>query len=151
MNDQKKYSAEELKEIIELHRKYLLGKGGGKQANLSRANLSRAYLSGADLSGAYLSGADLSGADLSGADLSGANLHGTKWGDGFKRPIFIGPIGSRNESLMCQLQHGKWFLSTGCFSGSLEDFENRIFLDHHDDEHGKQYLAVVSMLKAMQS
>ena len=100
-------NAEQLKDILNKHKKWLLNENGGERANLSRANLSRtdlsrtdlsgADLSGADLSGAnlsraylygtYLSGADLSGAnlsraylsrtDLSGADLSGANLYGT--------------------------------------------------------------------------
>ena len=80
-----------LKQVLEDHKKWLVGDLGGERANLSganlsgadlsranlsRANLSRANLSGADLSWANLSGADLSGADLSGANLSGADLYG---------------------------------------------------------------------------
>jgi uncharacterized protein YjbI with pentapeptide repeats len=87
----KTYTPEEMKRILEDHRKWVLGEPGGRRAylsdaNLSVANLSGAYLSGANLSGAdlsgaylsdaYLSGADLSGAYLSGANLSGANLSG---------------------------------------------------------------------------
>ena len=82
-------NAEQLKDILNKHKKWLLNENGGERAdlsgaNLSRANLSRAYLSRADLSRAnlsraYLSRTDLSGANLygtylSGADLSGANL-----------------------------------------------------------------------------
>lgn len=71
---------DELREILENHKKWIMGNGGEK-ANLSNANLRWADLSGedlrgADLRGAYLRGADLSGADLRGADLSGANLIG---------------------------------------------------------------------------
>ena len=71
----------ELSEILERHRKWLVGEGGGQRADLSEANLRYAdlrgaNLSGADLRGANLSGADLCGANLSGADLCGANLSG---------------------------------------------------------------------------
>ena len=66
----------ELKQILELHKKWLVGDESGTRADLRSANLSCADLSGTDLSGADLSGTDLSGADLSGADLSGADLSG---------------------------------------------------------------------------
>jgi len=70
----RKFTKDELAEIIRKHGLYLADKEGGERANLSGAYLSGAYLSGADLSRAYLSGANLSRADLSGADLSRANL-----------------------------------------------------------------------------
>ena len=97
----KKYTQEELNEILRLHILWIEYKEKGKRANLSeadlsgadlsrvdlfganllKANLSKADLSGTDLSKADLSranlfGADLSGADLRGADLRGANLSG---------------------------------------------------------------------------
>ena len=53
--------AANLERVLEQHRLWLLGEGGGR-ANLRYANLSGADLSGADLSGANLSGANLSGA-----------------------------------------------------------------------------------------
>ena len=98
--------ATKLREVLELHGKWLRDEAGGVRANLreanlrgtnlygtnlsganlreadlrgaylSGANLSEANLSGANLRGAYLSGANLSGADLSGADLYDANLNG---------------------------------------------------------------------------
>ena len=52
--------AEELKEILRLHKLWLKDKSDGCRANLSDANLS-----GANLIGANLRGADLRGADLS--------------------------------------------------------------------------------------
>ena len=54
----------DLKQILELHKKWLNNEDGGKRANLHRANLRGANLSRVDLSDAYLSDANLSGADL---------------------------------------------------------------------------------------
>jgi len=82
----KTYTSEELKNILELHQKWLQEETGGVRANLSGAyltganltgaNLSRANLYGANLSGANLSRANLSGAYLTGANLTGADLYG---------------------------------------------------------------------------
>ena len=82
---------EELKNICDLHVKWLNDKPDGKRADLRAANLYDANLYGADLRGADLRdanlydadlraanlyGADLRGANLYGADLRGANLYG---------------------------------------------------------------------------
>ena len=72
--DQKK-----LKEILDLHSKWLKDPSTGKRADLSGAVLNRADLSGAVLSEANLSGAYLREADLRGTDLSGAFLSGAKF------------------------------------------------------------------------
>ena len=88
----KQYTANELKQILALHREWLetVGVKGARAnlheanlrgANLRGANLRWAYLCGADLHeanlcGAYLCGAYLCGAYLCGADLHGANLCG---------------------------------------------------------------------------
>jgi hypothetical protein len=82
----KKYTQEELKEILEKHKLWLEDQTKGEKANLRGAILSRADLRGADLREAYLGGANLfetnlreanlSGADLSRADLFEANLRG---------------------------------------------------------------------------
>ena len=66
---------QELKVIIENHKKWLNSDGGVK-ADLNGADLREANLSGADLSGADLREANLSGANLNGADLREANLSG---------------------------------------------------------------------------
>lgn len=76
-------SKKELKEILELHRKWLDGEDNGKRANLCNVDLSGVDLSGADLFEADLSCADLSGVDLRDAnlcnvDLCCANLNGAK-------------------------------------------------------------------------
>lgn len=83
------YTPEELKEIISLHRRWLLGETDGvfgdlsrvrlaginfSNMNLSHMNFMFANLSGANLSGANLDGVNFMGTNLSGADLGGASL-----------------------------------------------------------------------------
>ena len=53
-------TSEKFKEVLDLHKRWLLNAGGGERANLSGANLS-----GANLRGANLRDADLRYADLS--------------------------------------------------------------------------------------
>ena len=72
-----------LKEVLELHRKWLNSEKEGIRANLSNADLSNTDLSNTDLRCANLTNANLSYADLSksnliNADLSGANLNEAK-------------------------------------------------------------------------
>ena len=84
----KKMATDELKRILELHRKWACGETGGKRADLRGADLRGAVLTGAvltravfrdavlrgaDLRDAFLR-ADLRGAVLTGADLRGADL-----------------------------------------------------------------------------
>ena len=70
----KTYTAEELKVILELHKKWLDDEKDGVRADLSYANLRSANLSSADLRSANLRSADLRYADLSYANLSSADL-----------------------------------------------------------------------------
>jgi uncharacterized protein YjbI with pentapeptide repeats len=84
-------STEQLKEILEKHKKWLNNEDDGIRANLKYANLRNADLMGANLRYASLMGAnlkyanlrdaDLRDADLSGANLSGANLMGANLRD----------------------------------------------------------------------
>lgn len=55
--------------VLDLHKKWIQRKKGGKKANLQDANLKDADLWGANLQNADLWGASLKGADLQGADL----------------------------------------------------------------------------------
>jgi len=71
-------TSEEIKKVLDLHKKWLNNEQGGERANLSGAELSEANLRGADLHWADLRGAELHWADLSEADLRGADLH---WAD----------------------------------------------------------------------
>jgi hypothetical protein len=70
----------EIKQVLELHKKWLNNEPGGERADLSeadlcRADLCRANLRWADLRKADLCRANLRWADLRGTDLYGANLH----------------------------------------------------------------------------
>jgi uncharacterized protein YjbI with pentapeptide repeats len=64
----------DLKELIELHKEWLVDNNSGTRLDLSDANLGYANLSGANLRYANLRYADLRYANLRYADLSGANL-----------------------------------------------------------------------------
>ncbi len=63
-----------LKEILDLHEKWLRDIPTGQRADLEGADLRRANLRGADLTGANLTRADLSEADLSETNLNWADL-----------------------------------------------------------------------------
>ncbi len=67
-------TSEEIKKVLELHKKWLNNEPGGEKADLSEADLMGARLYRANLSGADLRGADLYRANLRGADLSEADL-----------------------------------------------------------------------------
>ncbi|HOD52911.1 MAG TPA: pentapeptide repeat-containing protein, partial [Candidatus Cloacimonadota bacterium] len=97
------YTKEELDEMLESHRKWLIGEPNGTRfvakenadlssgyfcraelrdaylvgANFTYANLTYANLRNADLSNSYLAGANLHNADLTHASLIGADLLGT--------------------------------------------------------------------------
>ena len=60
---------DELKKILDLHKKWLNGDADGRRANLQNADLQDM-----DLRGAYLWGADAQNASFAGADLQNANL-----------------------------------------------------------------------------
>ena len=72
----KRYTPDELTEVLRLHKLWWYDQEGGSCADLCGANLRGANLCGANLCGANLCGADLRGANLCGADLRGANLRG---------------------------------------------------------------------------
>ena len=111
-------------------------------ANLTRANLAEAYLAGADLDGANLAGANLARADLDGANLDGAMLVG-------ERPIFqIGPIGSRYSYFTAYITTEGVKLRTGCFFGTVEEFNKKLSKEHGDNDHAKEYQAALLMIKS---
>ena len=70
----KRYTPEELQQVLADHQKWLNNEESGVRANLAGANLDGANLVRANLAGAYLAGAYLAGANLDGAYLAGANL-----------------------------------------------------------------------------
>jgi len=70
------YAHEDLKRILDIHRKWYYGAAGGVRADLTRADLTRANLTGTNLTRADLTGANLAGANLADANLADANLTG---------------------------------------------------------------------------
>ena len=67
---------DELKKILDLHKKWLNGDADGRRANLQDADLQDMDLRGADLWGADAQNASFAGADLQNADLGKADLRG---------------------------------------------------------------------------
>ena len=132
-------------------------------AYLGGAYLRGAYLGGADLRGAYLGGANLGGANLYGADLRGANLGGAnlggadlgganlgeEWGKLEKNTdIFIaGPLGSRSGYTTFFHTDKGIFVRCGCFRGTLDEFVAKVKETHNDNEHARNYLAIVEFVK----
>jgi len=132
-------------------------------ADLSGADLSGADLSGADLSGADLSGADLSGAnllraDLSGADLSGANLLRADLSGAnllranllraiIKDILIVGNIGSRRSYTIIYDTDEGIMIKCGCFFGNIEEFIAKVSKTHGDNEHARNYLAMLDFAK----
>ena len=114
----KRYTPDELAEVLHLHQLWLRDKEGGVRANLVRAN-------------------------LYGANLYGANLDGAK---GFQPFLCIGPIGSRNGYTTAYLREDK--VRCGCFTGTLQAFEGQVRRTHANNPvHLAGYLALVEMVK----
>lgn len=133
---------EEMRAILEKHKKWTLGESGGERANLRYTDLS-----GIDLSGTDLRAADLSGANLIGADLSGAKLNWTKT-QGLKgqRVIAVQVDTSRpNNIISYWVDLGVW--TTGCFQGTLEELKEKIEETHKDNEFLRErYYRVINFI-----
>ena len=119
-----------------------------RSADLRSADLGSADLGSADLYGADLYGANLGGANLGGANLYGANL-GEEWGKLEKNTdIFIaGPLGSRNGYTTFFHTDKGIFVRCGCFCGTLDEFVANVKETHNDNEHARNYLAIVEFVK----
>jgi len=143
--------------------------GDMRRAYLTHADLRHADLECADLEGADLEGADLTDANLARANLTDANLRNAdlRHGDmrraylmhadlrranlaGAKLPypiIEVGPIGSRHAYLVYQV--GIDEVRAGCLLGTLDEFAEAVEKEHGDNEHGRAYRIVITMLRAM--
>ena len=120
-------------------------------ANLRGAEQGGADLGGADLGGAYLGGANLRGANLHGADLRGAYLYGADLGDkkllGERPFLQMGPIGSRSDYLLAFLTDKGIYIKTGCFEGTLEEFQKAVHETHGAiGTHAEEYAAALVLI-----
>ena len=100
----KKISQEELKEKLELHKKWLNNEKGGVRLNLRNTdlrhtNLNCADLRYADLEGVNLSYANLEGANLNCADLRYADLYGTNLKSAYLKYADLEGVNLRNANL----------------------------------------------------
>lgn len=124
------------------------------RADFSGANLSCAVLSHAIAIGTDFRGARLDGAALLYADFCNAHLAGAEIGVGYTligaRPILqIGPIGSRADVLIAYLTDRGVLISTGCFFGTLDGFEDGIINRHYAGSRYKtEYYAATRMIRS---
>ena len=96
---------------------------------------------------ANLYGADLCMAGLYGTNLRGANLYGACM-CGAKGIRVITPDGSRGDMLKATIHADGWHIYTGCFGGTLAEFEKAVERDHANDKWGVLYRADIAMLRA---
>ena len=78
-----------------------------------------------------------------------AQVYGDAWVSGDAHWLLIGPIGSR-MSMMTVTADARIGLrvTTGCFSGSLAEFEAAIAATHGDNEHAIHYRAAIALIRA---
>jgi hypothetical protein len=121
----KTYTEEELKEILELHKKWLDDEDDGVKADLRVTDLSFANLSCTNLRFTDLRFSDLSSANLSSTDLRWANLRCTnlsstdlRWTIGEMRSLKSFQI----EKYM--VSYTDSILNIGCESHNIEEWKN---------------------------
>jgi hypothetical protein len=63
--------------------------------------------------------------------------------------LSVGPIGSRAATLLAVIDAaGGIRVATGCFSGSLAEFEAAVQATHGDSDHGQHYRLAIALIKA---
>ena len=100
----------------------------------------RAALEAAAKGGVYLRGANLREANLYGADLGDKKLIGER------SILMIGPIGSRADYFMAYMTDAGVYLSTGCFSGSADEFRAALEDEHGYNKHAQEYAAALELI-----
>ena len=125
----KTYTAEELRNILELHKKWINNDGGERAnlrgANLEGANLEYANLEDADLWDANLQYANLQYANLQYANLEDANLRGAN----LEGANLWGAIGNlvHVKSLQCEkyfVTYTAKVIQIGCKNYTIEEWKN---------------------------
>lgn len=60
----------------------------------------------------------------------------------------VGPIGSREGYTTFAINaEGEIVVSCGCFSGSIQEFENRIHKEHSGTRHEEDYMLAIEFAK----
>ena len=117
----------------------------GQRLMLGDADLARADLVGANLARANLRDANLRDANLARANLAGANLARADLGD--LQIWQFGPLGSRKSYLMVKIGPNLDEAMTGCFRGTLAEFEAEVEKTHGENRHGRQYRSVIALVR----
>ena len=106
-----------------------------------RKSLADANLADANLAHANLNGARLEGAIVIKYDSTAVVLMG-------KSPVkMLGPIGSRNDTLVCYRTDQGIYMITGCFIGTVEQFSAAVSATHpQDSEHYKNYMKAIAFM-----
>ena len=141
---------------IKIEFKSWLGKAAIEiEAGSTKEAVEKAVKDGANLDGADLRCANLDGADLRCANLCGANLDGAKLNDKKLwqvRPVLqLGCCGSRDRSttIIFYADKSEPMVYCGCFSGTIEQFEEKIHKKHSGTFHEYEYMAMVDHIKSI--
>jgi len=63
--------------------------------------------------------------------------------------LSVGPLGSRQSTLTVTIDAQIGLrLTTGCFSGSIAEFEAAVTATHGDNEHAIHYRAAIALIRA---
>ena len=154
MQKLRKISNKELKNILELHKKWLNNEEDGERADLSYVDLVGVDLSYTDLTGANLSYADLTDANLKrtklrdadltkailiGANLTNCNLYNTKLLYAkIDNMISIGNLGDNNRIAYYFYKEDR--VICDYFDGTLEEFEEAVSKKY--DKDSNYYVAI---------
>ena len=139
---------EQIKEVLELHLKWLRNEEGGIRADLRDEDLRDADLRDADLRDADLRDADLRDADLNGANLRYANLNGANLS-------YANLNGAIKMPMYCKWTHGitDGMIHIGCEKRTIEQWDeffasDEIIETKRNTDEFKQIQAVYNAYKA---
>ncbi len=64
------------------------------------------------------------------------------------RPFFtIGPIGSRSDYIQSFITNNGVIIKTGCFNGSIDDFERAVVDTHGGSNHATEYQSAITLIR----
>ena len=76
-------------------------------------------------------------------------VYGNAWVSGDAHHITVSPIGSEGGCLTAFRQKDNSIVvRRGCFSGSLEEFEDAVNATHGDSKYAEQYKIVIALIKS---
>ena len=62
--------------------------------------------------------------------------------------MWISKIGSRNDTItFARTKELKIIVATGCFEGTIDEFENKVKETHGENEHAKAYFLAIQLAK----